>query len=226
MKTSLSILFVLTFSFIASFSCLAQEAKTEGQKAATPSIAPAVETGKKESVSSKKASQQFIVRVKTKKKVDFSGTVAHVDPETATLSIRNKGKTISFDMSNPILMGYQSTREIKRGDAVSVGYTQFGLQIRKGVFSLTHSETTPRAESITKPKKTTAKPGKNTPVRMKEMKNPTSFQDIDNNKDGKITPIELCVMIPGLTIQQFKEYDKNGDGCLNESEFMAIKRSR
>ena len=95
MKTSLSIFFALTFSFIAFLSCLAQEAKTEGQKAATPSIAPAVETGEKKSGSSKKASQQFVVRVKTKKKVDFSGTVAHVDPETATLSIRNKGKTIS-----------------------------------------------------------------------------------------------------------------------------------
>lgn len=226
MKTFLSILFALFFSFITSFPCLAQEVKTEGQKP----TAPSVETEKKENRPSEKKTQQFVVRVRTKKKIDFSGTVTQVDPGTATLSIRNKGKTISFDMSNPILIGYQSAGEIKRGDAVSVGYTQFGLQIRKGAFPATYPEPTPHAEKTATPKKTiakvdTAKPRKNGPVRMKEIKNPTSFQDIDNNKDGKITPIELCVMIPGLTIQKFKEYDKNGDGCLNESEFMAVKRN-
>lgn len=226
MKTFFFIIFALAFGFIASFPCPAQEAKVEGQKV----TAPTVEADKKESRSSEKKTQQFVVRVKTKKKVDFSGTVAHVDSETATLSIRNKGKTISFDMSNPILIGYQNTREIKKGDALSVGYTQFGLQIRKGTFPVTHTETAPQAERSTTPKKNiakadTVKPRKNGPVRMKEIKNPTSFQDIDNNKDGKITPIELCVMIPGLTIQTFKEYDKNGDGCLNESEFTAAKRN-
>ncbi len=225
-KTSFSILFSMIFSFIVSFPCLAQEVKVDSSKLTIPSV----ETEKKESKPSGKKTQQFVVRVKTKKKIDFSGTVTHVDPETATLSIHNKGKTISFDMSSPILMGYQSTREIKKGDTVSVGYTQLGLQIRKGMFSTTHPETTTQAEKRATPKKTTtkadtAKPRKNGPIRMKEIKNPTSFQDIDNNKDGKITPIELCVMIPGLTIQKFKEYDKNGDGCLNESEFMAIKRN-
>ena len=54
---------------------------------------------------------------------------------------------------------------------------------------------------------------------MKDNKYPTIFKDIDNNKDGKITPIELCVMVPDLTLQKFKEYDKNNDGCLNEREF-------
>jgi hypothetical protein len=226
MHTSLSILFALAFSFMVSFPCLAQETKSEAPKPTSP----AVETEKKEDRSSEKKTQQFVVRVKTKKKVDFSGTVSHVDPETATLSIRNKGKTISFDMSTPILAGYQSTRDIRRGDTVSVGYTQFGLQIRKGVFSVTHPETAPVAEKTSAPKKTIARAGtakhrKNGPIWMKEIKNPTSFQDVDNNKDGQITPIELCVMIPGLTMQKFKEYDKNGDGCLNEAEFMAVKRN-
>ncbi len=227
MKLSLSILFALVFSFIISFPCFAQETQVEGQKATTPSA----EAEKKEDRPSGKKIQQLVVRVKTKKKVDFSGTVSHVDPETATLSIHNRGKTISFDMSSPILMGYQSTRDIKRGDTVSVGYTQSGLQIRKGIFSATHPETTPREVKTATPKKTTTKAAtaklrKNGPIRMKEIKNPTSFPDVDNNKDGKITPIELCVMIPGLTIQKFKEYDKNGDDCLNESEFMAVKRNK
>ena len=61
---------------------------------------------------------------------------------------------------------------------------------------------------------------------MKDNKNPTSFKDIDNNKDGKITPIELCVLVPDLTLQKFKEYDKNSDGCLNEREFSAVKRTK
>jgi Ca2+-binding EF-hand superfamily protein len=61
---------------------------------------------------------------------------------------------------------------------------------------------------------------------LKDNKNPTSFRDIDNNKDGKITPIELCVIVPDLTLQKFKEYDKNKDGCLNESEFNAVKRTK
>ena len=106
---------------------------------ATPS--PSVEKEQQAgSESSKKETQQFVIRVKTKQKVDFSGTVTNVDPATATLSIRNQGKTISFDMSKAILMGYGSTGEIKKGDEVSVGYTQFGLQIRKGIFAVTHRE--------------------------------------------------------------------------------------
>ena len=132
-------------------------------------------------------------------------------------------------MSRVILMGYGSIREIKKGDDVSVGYTQFGLQIRKGIFAVTHRETSPRQEAAPQKavaKVETIKPQRGTPIRMKDNKNPTSFKDIDNNKDGKITPIELCVMVPDLTLQKFKEYDKNNDGCLNEREFSTVKRTK
>ncbi len=181
------------------------------------------------SKSSKRETQRIATGVKTKQKVDFAGTVTNVDPETATLSLRSQGKTISFDMSRVILMGYGSTREIKKGDEVSVGYTQFGLQIRKGVFAITQRESVPHRKAAPQQPATraeTAKSQRDTPIRMKDNKNPTSFKDVDNNKDGKITPIELCLLVPDLSLQKFKEYDKNGDGCLNEQEFSAVKRTR
>lgn len=228
MKISVSIIGFLFCGLMACSSCFAQETRAEGQSTTSPSIEKGEQTN---SEASKKETRQFIIRVKTKQKVDFSGTVASVDPVAATLSIRSQGKTITFDMSRVILMGYGSTGEIKKGDVVSVGYTQFGLQVQKGVFAVTKRETVPHGEVV--PHKVvakieTTKPQlhRSTPIRMKDNKNPTSFRDIDNNKDGKITPIELCVIVPDLTLQKFKEYDKNKDGCLNESEFNAVKRTK
>jgi hypothetical protein len=240
MKISISIVFFLFCSFIFCLPCVAQETQAEGKSVAS---SPAEKELKDANGPSKKETQQLVIRVKTKQKVDFSGTVTNVDLEAATLSIRSQGKTISFDMSKAILMGYRSTGEIKKGDEVSVGYTPLGLQIQKGTFAITHrepvspkvtpQETVPQKVTHQEPaaRKATAKvdatkPQKIVPIRMKDNKNPTSFEDIDNNKDGKITPIELCVLMPGLTLQTFKEYDRNGDGCLNKSEFNAVKRNR
>ena len=138
MKISISFIFFLFCGLMTALPCFAQEAPVEGQTTPSPSVEKEQQAG---SGSSKKETQQFVIRVKTKQKVDFSGTVTNVDPATATLSIRSQGKTISFDMSKAILMGYGSIGEIKKGDDVSVGYTQFGLQIRKGIFAVTHRET-------------------------------------------------------------------------------------
>jgi hypothetical protein len=226
LKISILLIFFLFCGLMTALPSFAQVARVEGQSAPSPSAEKEQQSGGE---SSKKETQQFVIRVRTKQKVDFSGTVTHVDPATATLSLRSQGKTITFDMSKVILIGYGNTGEIKKGDEVSVGYTQFGLQVRKGTFAVTHRESVPRQEVA--PQKTVARvetirPQRGTPIRMKDNKNPTGFKDIDNNKDGKITPIELCVMVPDLTIQKFKEYDKNGDGCLNEREFSAVKKTR
>lgn len=225
MKISISLITLLFSGFIVCSSSFAQQAQVEGQSVTSPSVEKEQQTG---NWSSKKETQQFVIRVKTKQKVDFSGTVTHVDPVAATLSLRSQGKTITFDMSKVILMGYGSTGEIKKGDEVSVGYTQFGLQVRKGAFAVTHRESIPHREVVSQKavaKVDTTKPQRGTPIRMIDNKHPTSFKDIDNNKDGKITPIELCVMVPDLSLQKFKEYDKNSDGCLNESEFIAVKKT-
>jgi hypothetical protein len=224
LKISILLIFFLFCGLMTALPSFAQVARVEGQSAPSPSAEKEQQSGGE---SSKKETQQFVIRVKTKQKVDFSGTVTHVDPATATLSLRSQGKTITFDMSKVILIGYGNTGEIKKGDEVSVGYTQFGLQVRKGTFAITHRESVTRQEVA--PQKTvtrveTIRPQRGTPIRMKDNKNPTIFKDVDNNKDGKITPIELCVMVPDLTIQKFKEYDKNGDGCLNEREFSMVNK--
>jgi hypothetical protein len=226
LKVSLSIIGLLFCGILVCSSCFAQEKPVEGQTTPSPSVEKDQQAGND---ASKKETQQFVIRVRTKQKVDFSGTVTNIDLEAATLSIRSQGKVISFDMSKVILMGYGNTGEIKKGDNVSVGYTQFGLQVREGAFAVTHRESVPRRETIPqKPvvKVETLKPQRSTPIRIKDNRNPTGFKDIDNNKDGKITPIELCVLLPDLSLQKFKEYDKNGDGCLNESEFSTVKRTR
>ena len=228
MKISISLIFFLFCGLMTALFSFAQQAQVESQTTPTPSVEKEQQAS---SESSKKETQQSIIRVRTKQKVDFAGTVTYVDPPNTTLSIRSQGKTISFDMSKTILIGYGSIGEIKKGDEVSVGYTQFGLQVRKGAFAVTQREVVPHREIVSRKvvaKIETTKPElqRGAPIRMKDNKYPTSFKDIDNNKDGKITPIELCVMVPDLTLQKFKEYDKNGDGYLNESEFNAMKRTR
>jgi hypothetical protein len=226
----MKIFIILTCYFLCGLvtvlPSLAQNARAEGQSTSSPPVERGQQAAGEES---KKETQQFVIRVKTKQKVDFSGAVTNVDPATATLSIRSQGKTITFDMSRVILVGYGSTGEIKKGDVVSVGYTQFGLQVQKGAFAVTHPEKVPHQEVIppkAAAKIETVKPRRTTPVRMRDNRNQTSFRDIDNNKDGKITPIELCVLVPDLTLQKFKEFDKNKDGCLNEGEFSAVKKTK
>lgn len=225
MKITTSLIFFFMCGLIV-LPCLAQEAKVEDQSAPSASLERREQDSNK---SNKNETQQFVIRVKTKQKVDFSGTVNSVDPSSASLSIRNQGKTISFDMSRVILMGYESIGEIKKGDKISVGYTAYGLQIRKGIFATTHQDTAPRRQATSQKvtiRVDTAKQKKGAPIRMVDNRYPKSFNTIDNNKDGKVTPIELCVLVPDLTLQRFKEYDKNGDGCLNESEFNTAKKTR
>jgi hypothetical protein len=75
-----------------------------------------------------------------------------------------------------------------------------------------------------RPQKTAAI--RTTPVRLRDKPRSSEFRDVDNNKDGKVSPVELTVIFPDLTLQQFREYDKNGNGSLDESEFRAAKRNR
>jgi small nuclear ribonucleoprotein (snRNP)-like protein len=208
----------------------AQKNEEQAQGATTPSVIAGAEGANRPSNDQR---QNSIIRVRTKNTVDFSGIVTHVDPETNIISLKSHGKTITFDMTNPTLTGYRNIHDIKKGDIVSVGYVPSGIQIRKGFYSGTHPETVPSSQN----EKNTAqkKVGKaertklrnsNSPIRLRDKPRPTSFQDVDNNKDGKISPVELSVIIPDLTMEKFKEYDKNGDGYLDEAEFNAIKKNR
>jgi Ca2+-binding EF-hand superfamily protein len=47
------------------------------------------------------------------------------------------------------------------------------------------------------------------------------FRNADVNKDGKVDAAELTIIIIDITPAKFKEYDKNGDGILDDKEFVA-----
>ncbi|HEX2967039.1 MAG TPA: hypothetical protein VHO84_14725, partial [Syntrophorhabdaceae bacterium] len=123
-------------SLVFPWTCLSQDTKP------VESVASPVESKGKsvETTVTTMQTQQFVLRVRTAEKVDFAGTVTAVDRESAIISIRNQSKTISFDMSKSILIGYRDVAEIRQGDRVSVGYTKYGLQIRKGSFAVTRQE--------------------------------------------------------------------------------------
>ena len=226
-KKSIFIPIALFCGFSLALPCLSEEAAKENQKA----IASPAKTEKEgNGGSSENPKRDFVIRVKTNTRITFFGTVTCVDPETKAMSLRAKGKTITFDMTNPTLIGYHYIGQIKKGDIVSVGYMPSGILIRKGAHSLTRPEPEPRGEKTAKQIKVTGtettRPRRGAPIRTKDKRQPTSFQDVDNDKDGRISPIELTALIPDLSIERFKEYDKDGDGYLNKSEFNAIKKKK
>lgn len=204
--------------------------------------------------------EHYLIRVKTRSAVDVTGSVVHIDRTAKSITLKGKGKTITFDMINPSLIGYASLDEVKTGDTVTVSYVKEGLQIRKGlpppppqpkkarvntatsrasgqkkaeakVIRQKTSEAAAMQEKQPSLKTESKKPQKTaairtTPVRLRDKPRSSEFRDVDNSKDGKISAVELTVLFPDLTLQQFREYDKNGDGFLDESEFRAAKRNR
>ena len=156
-------------------------------------------------------------------RVDFVGEVLKVDTVSQSMTLRSGGSTVSFDISNALLQGYVSVASIKKGDRVGAGYTTDGIRITKlpkaaqqtAVEKSLPEKTVPAPPSVRKPKKPS--------LFARRMKTDgKSFADVDNNKDGKISPIELSVVIPSLTMEQFRQYDKNHDGYLNRAEFGQI----
>jgi len=213
MKKNSSLVFFFVCGFIISLFCFVGASKAENQNTSSQSVESDQAAGYADP---QRETRQIVMQVRTKLKIDFAGTVNSIDPASATLSVRNQGKTISFDMSRVILIGYENIAQIKSGDKVSVGYTPYGLQIRKGILPITHRDAPPRQAAL----QMTA------PIGITDKRYPKSFNNIDNNKDGKITPIELSVMVTDLTIEQFIKYDKNGDGCLNRPEFNTVKKTK
>ncbi len=149
-------------------------------------------------------------------RIDVTGEVLKVDIDARSMTLRSGGRMINLDISNPVLQGYGSVTAIKKGDRVGAGYTANGIRITK----LPRIEGLPEKNVPAPP--SVQKPKKPSPFARRMNTDGKSFADVDNNKDGKITPIELSVVIPDLTMEQFRQYDKNHDGHLNRAEFEQI----
>jgi hypothetical protein len=160
------------------------------------------------------------IRMRVKTKGDFVGKVVMVDAKDKIISVRNKGIVVTFDVANPRLIGYKSFDQIKPGDSISVGYTGDGTIISRFTGKIPVMPTGP---GPSQQKRTASVSKKGGPMRVKERTNSTAFNDVDHNADGRISPAELSAVIPGLTMEQFKKYDKNGDGGLDRGEYSAAR---
>lgn len=175
-----------------------------------------------------KASKPSKVIIKARSKGDFFGTVAHINLADKTISVRNKGIVVTFDVRNPIIKDYKNLEQIRIGDKIAISYRGDNTRISKatGIHGMAQEDITKTPQEPGKMKHGSTKTDKKRPVRVKERTNSCHFSDVDNNSDGKITPIELSAVIPDLTVEDFKKYDRNGDGYLNESEYNAIIQTR
>ena len=52
-----------------------------------------------------------------------------------------------------------------------------------------------------------------------------SFQDVDTNADGWVTPEEFAVALPEATDTDFVAIDANGDGAISEAEMITYTAS-
>lgn len=170
-------------------------------------------------------SPKIIVRVKSKG--DFIGTVTHINIASKTITLKNKGIIVTFDVLNPVLKGYQSLEQIRVGDKIAISYTGNSARITKatGKRIILQHEITKTKPEAGKQKNGAVKINKKRPVRVIEKSNSSYFHDVDNNDDGRISPVELSAIVHDITVEDFKKYDKNGDGCLSESEYNAINKS-
>lgn len=159
----------------------------------------------------------------------FTGKVAKVDTASRTISLNTSGKQLAFDLVNPVLRGYQNTNDIKVGDTVSLAYIPDGIAIAKGETFPDDLKAQTTADDLSPPKNNNKKSRQNAnnrgaPVRVKYKVNRMSFADVDNNKDGKVSPVELGAVLPSVTMEDFKRYDRNDDGLLDANEYKSVPK--
>lgn len=201
--------FIILLVCIMVAPCIAQEKPNSGK----PSINKVTKP------------QKIIIRAKSKGA--FIGTVANMNLVSKTITLKNKGIIVTFDVLNPVLKGYKNLEQIRIGDKIAISYTGNGARITKaiGMHGISQQETAKPESEAGKQKHGAVKINKRRPVRIYEKTNSCYFKDVDNNSDGRITPVELSAVFPNLTVEDFKKHDKNGDGCLSESEYNAISKS-
>jgi hypothetical protein len=154
-------------------------------------------------------------------KPNFVGAVVNVDLQSRIMTLRNGRNLINFDISNAVLKGFGSLTDIKKGQTVGVRYLPDAIHVEKTTASAAPAPAVETAEKPPTAKKpqTTKKPQFARRVKTDGL----GFSEVDNNKDGYISPVELCVVIPSLTMEQFRQYDTNHDGRLDKAEFGQVK---
>jgi hypothetical protein len=149
----------------------------------------------------------------------FTGKVAQVRLSSGTFSVKGRLNTVTFDASNPVFSGYRTLSDVRVGDSVAVAYTAYGIRVdrqRGGLPPEGHGEAAPRASGG---------PGHRL-LRWEPRGGNEGFDRVDVDKDGRISPVELSAVIPDITLDQFRQWDKNGDGFLNRAEFAEAMRHR
>jgi len=193
MKKIFMVMFALFISvaFVSMVFAQAKPAATE--KPAPAKEAPAPE---KAAPAPEKAEAKADKPKPKPKPAGFYGEVTNVDATAKTLTVKTKKDVVTFDLAKATFKGYKDISEIKVGDKVAVKYSKDGINVKK--------------IAAAKP----AKEKKEKPAAKKK-----GFKDIDANKDGKVTIEELTVIFINVTPEMFKQFDKNGDGVLDEKEF-------
>ncbi len=195
---------VLVLLTVFGIRCYSQDTAQTGPKDKTQA-----ESG---SVRMKKAKT-----VKSRGHRAFTGIVMRVDTDAKTILVKGRGKAVAFDISNPTLKGFRGLRDIRKGNYVSVVYTAHGIRIARS----SRSEAGPERDEVVRG---TAKRGGSGSGRVRVKTKGEDFCDIDENKDGKVSAVELSAVVKNLNMQEFKEYDKDGDGYLNAKEYGFINR--
>jgi hypothetical protein len=150
-------------------------------------------------------------------KADFSGRVVRINFASETLSLKNRENIVTFDASTPVLSGYRAFSDIRVGDSVAVSYVPTGIRVAR-------LPGRPGADVDMPPAIRQRRTGRL--PRRDPRGSGADFNDVDANKDGKITPVELSILIPDITLDQFRQHDANHDGYLNRAEFSEAVRQK
>lgn len=130
----------------------------------------------------------------------FHGKVEQISLLSDVLTIKGRNGVVTFDVSNPTLIGYENVRDITVGDFVGVQYAHNGIKIIKIGNEKKYVSVEPKI--VKKPKPSPEIPvikpqtRKSNSMKLqrrigKSGEDWTSFEDVDVNKDGKLSQLNF-----------------------------------